>query len=405
MNKEIWREDVFNSKELSISESFVAFVICQYTDINGNNCFMALENIAKKAKLGETTTRAALNGLLNKGWIKRELASQRDDIPKSRGYVWSIMPTPPNNDPSKSEPSKSEGSDSEPSGLTSRSKFFEKNNIAKATLTSPQISRVSTILNSTTKDGDRGRCSPSSRASAAAREEGTYSEPQSLTKDQAEQPEQPVNSAEVAAVRQALEHALPTLDLSDVRGLYKRAQTILIARGGLDAALLYIEQRGLEWTERLLKGQRYAPHAIIHLIAQDAPTWRAPRQPKTPLTAPQIAPQTHAAAPGDVSTDTLPWWWPHLLRALLDLASGHRREDSPQSRTYAALLNALADRLRNAHSALLQNYQLSIEIDALDLPQHDLDQLLTLLPILVERVAGVDCLAASLTQRQHRRAG
>ena len=256
----------------------------------------------------------------------------------------------------------------------------------------------------TTKDGDRGRCSPSSRASADAREEGTYSEPQSLTKDQAEQP---VNSAEVAAVRQALEHALPTLDLSDVRGLFKLAQTILIARGGLDAALLYIEQRGLEWTERLLKGQRYAPHAIIHLIAQDAPTWRAPRQPKTPLTAPQTAPQTHAAAPGDVSTEALPWWWPHLLRALLNLASVHRREDSPQSRHCSKLLNALADRLRNAHSALLQNYLLSIEIDALDLPQHDLEQLTSLLPILVERVAGLDCLAASLVQRptSHRRAG
>jgi hypothetical protein len=257
----------------------------------------------------------------------------------------------------------------------------------------------------TTKGGDRGRCSPSSRASAAAREEGTYSEPPSLNEDHNKQPEQPVSSAEVAAVKQALEHALPTLDLSDVHGLYKRAQTILIARGGLDAALLYIEQRGLEWTERLLKGQRYAPHAIIHLIAQDAPTWRAPRQPKTPLTAPQTAPQTHAAAPGDVSTDALPWWWPHLLRALLDLASAHRRQDSPQSRHCSKLLTALADRLQHAHSAALQNYQLSVEIDALDLPPHDLDQLLTLLPILVERVAGIDCLAASLTQRQHRRAG
>jgi hypothetical protein len=68
-------------------------------------------------------------------------------------------------------------------------------------------------------------------------------------------------------------------------------------------------------------------------------------------------------------------------------------------------LTALADRLQHAHNATLQNYQLSIEIDALDLPPHDLDQLTSLLPILVERVAGIDCLAASLTQRQHRRAG
>jgi hypothetical protein len=367
---------------------------------------MSTPAIAASAGLSLRHTTSLLAELCAQGLIERREAALDATIPKKKGWVYTV-----NIDAlaslSSTQPLHPEAiapSDAPPAKKCDKIKSYDDGNGCTMQPLPPSTVRYSPTTK-TTKGGDRGRCSPSSRASAAAREEGTYSEPQSLTKDQTEQPEQPVNSAEVAAVKQALEHALPTLDLSDVRGLYKRAQTILIARGGLDAALLYIEQRGLEWTERLLKGQRYAPHAIIHLIAQDAPTWRAPRQPKTPLTAPQTAPQTHAAAPGDVSTEALPWWWPHLLRALLDLASAHRRQDSPQSRHCSKLLTALADRLQHAHNATLQNYQLSIEIDALDLPPHDLDQLTSLLPILVERVAGIDCLAASLTQRQHRRAG
>ena len=389
---------------LSSSKRVILMVL---TFKNGSEyqCYMSTPAIAACAGLSLRHTTSLLAELCAQGLIERREAALDATIPKKKGWVYTV-----NIDAlaslSSTQPLHPEAiapSDAPPAKKNDKIKSYDDGNGCTVQPLPPSTVRYSPTK--TTKGGDRGRCSPSSRASADAREEGTYSEPQSLTKDQAEQPEQPVNSAEVAAVRQALEHALPTLDLSDVRGLFKRAQTILIARGGLDAALLYIEQRGLEWTERLLKGQRYAPHAIIHLIAQAAPPWRAPRQPKTPLTAPQTAPQTRAAAHGDVSTEALPWWWPHLLRALLDLASGHRREDSPQSRTYAALLNALADRLRNAHSALLQNYQLSIEIDALDLPQHDLEQLTSLLPILVERVARLDCLAASLTQRQHRRAG
>lgn len=160
----------------------------------------------------------------------------------------------------------------------------------------------------------------------------------------------------MAAIKQAIEDALPTLDLSGVRGLYGLAQQILAGRGGLDEAKLYVERRGLEWTQRLLEGQRYPAYAVVRLIAKDAPSWRPPSASRAPLQAPAAPPQAAPLA-------QLPDWWSSLLNSLYEALKGHRRHDSAQSRTYAKQLAGLLHHLSRPLQVCYQAGELTILID------------------------------------------
>lgn len=204
--------------------------------------------------------------------------------------------------------------------------------------------------------------SSASRVCEQAREELTYSappsahlEPSSADERRVEPAPAPIDRAEVAAIKQAIEDALPTLDMSGVRGLYALAQQILAARGGLDAAKLYVEQRGLEWTQRLLEGQRYPAYAIVRLIAKDAPNWRP--------SASRALLQSAAAPPQAALLAQLPTWWSSLLNGLYEALKGHRRHDTPQSRTYAKQLASLLHHLSRPLHVCCQAGELTILID------------------------------------------
>lgn len=160
------------------------------------------------------------------------------------------------------------------------------------------------------------------------------------------------------------------------------AQTILEGRGELEAARRYVEARGLEWTQRLLEGQRYAPHAIARLIARDAATWRAPA-PKQAARMPAVTP---AAPLQDTPAAALPHWWDNLLKQLYEALRAHRRHDTPQSRIYAKELGSLLYHLARAQRVELAASQLTITIDDSG-PDPDTFALATsYIPILLKRL-------------------
>lgn len=200
--------------------------------------------------------------------------------------------------------------------------------------------------------------------------------------------------AEVAAIKQELEEALPTVDLSGVRGLYGIAQTILEGRGELEAARRYVEARGLEWTQRLLEGQPYTPHAIARLIARDAATWRAPAAPKS-------APVAPAAPPQGAPHVELPPWWDGLLKSLYEALKGHRRHDTDQSRIYAKQLSCLLHHLVRPQHIQLASGCLTITIDDSG-PDPDTFTLATsYIPILLKRLDDITLDDVRLIRADH----
>jgi hypothetical protein len=193
----------------------------------------------------------------------------------------------------------------------------------------------------------------------------------------------------VAAIKQAIEDALPTLDLSGVRGLYGLAQQILAGRGGLDEAKLYVERRGLEWTQRLLEGQRYPAYAVVRLIAKDAPSWRPPSASRAPLQAPAAPPQAAPLA-------QLPDWWSSLLNSLYEALKGHRRHDSAQSRTYAKQLAGLLHHLSRPLQVCYQAGELTILIDDTG-PDPDTFELATsYIPYLLQKSERIELTATRI---------
>ena len=189
--------------------------------------------------------------------------------------------------------------------------------------------------------------------------------------------------AEVAAIRQALEEALPTVDLSGVRGLYGIAQTILEGRGELEQARRYVEARGLEWTQRLLEGQPYTPHAIARLIARDAMTWRPPAAPKSATVA-------HAAPPQDAPHVALPPWWDGLLKQLYEALKAHRRNDTDLSRTYAKQLSCLLHHLTRPQRVQLDAGLLTITIDDSGPDPDSFSAATSYIPTLLKRAHDLD---------------
>lgn len=211
-------------------------------------------------------------------------------------------------------------------------------------------------------------------------------------------PPKPIQPAEVAAIKQALEAALPTLDLSGVKGLYGLAQAILAGRDGLDEAKLYVEQRGLEWTQRLLDGQRYPAYAIVRLIAKDAPSWRPPQALKSTS-------QPHTATPQATADAERPWWWGALMRALLDALKAHRSANTAQSRAHAHQLAGLLHHLQRAHEVRCEANALHIVIEDAGPTPEELALVTSYIPVLLDRVAGVELRAAHLIPHTaHRRA-
>lgn len=409
MNKHAWAEKLFDSNLLGPDELYFAFILCQYTDYNGENCYRTLEFLSKRSMRCENTTRKALNNLVRLGFVKQDLASLRHDIPKTRGYVWSLVQNPGTNkdatiapssaepsqrEPSQREPSRREGSAHAPSDSSSQSN--KNNKLNNKHQVNPHAVKVSTVpYSDTTKEGDRGRFSASSRVCEPAREELTYSAPPSAhfepsSADERRVEPAPIDRAEVAAIKQAIEDALPTLDMSGVRGLYGLAQQILAARSGLDDAKLYVEQRGLEWTQRLLEGQRYPAYAIVRLIAKDAPSWRPPSS--------RALPQSPAAPPQATPLAQLPDWWTSLLNGLYEALKGHRRHDTTQSRTYAKQLAGLLHHLSRPLHVCCQDGELTILIDDTGPDPDTFDIATSYIPYLLQKSDHIE-LTATRIQR------
>jgi anti-sigma28 factor (negative regulator of flagellin synthesis) len=394
MDKSAWINKVIHHKNLNKYSRLVALILSHTSDKNGKNCFYSQSVMAEMANLSENLVRAALRDLIEEGFVERELATKRADIPKSRGYVWSLVPVPSGGEPSQREPSSAEPSQAEGSADASGdapSQTNKNNNLNNTRRVNPHAVRVSTVVptTKTTKEGDRGRSSATSRAREQAREELTYSAPPSPDLEPSSAEERPIDRAEVAAIKQAIEDALPTLDLSGVRGLYGLAQQILAGRGGLDEAKLYVERRGLEWTQRLLEGQRYPAYAVVRLIAKDAPSWRPPSASRAPLQAPAAPPQAAPLA-------QLPDWWSSLLNSLYEALKGHRRHDSAQSRTYAKQLAGLLHHLSRPLQVCYQAGELTILIDDTG-PDPDTFELATsYIPYLLQKSERIELTATRI---------
>lgn len=357
----------------------IVLVILLLCDGAAGNCYLSTPQIAAMAGLSSRRTVDQLNALREQGLITRRNAADDPSCPKALGWIYTVnveaiaqLPTmTQRQDEASMTPRQDDATPMtpRPPDEVDAKRRSTKKNIEKivtsdgcrpVTLTQRQPSTVvPTTTTKTTKEGDRGRFSSSSRACEPAREELTYSAPPSADFEPSnadERPVKPIDRAEVAAIKQAIEDALPTLDMSGVRGFYGLAQQILTARGGLDEAKLYVEQRGLEWTQRLLEGQRYPAYAIVRLIAKDAPNWRPPSASRALLQSPAAPPQAAPLA-------QLPEWWSSLLNSLYEALKGHRRQDSPQSRTYAKQLAGLLHHLSRPLQVCCEEGELTILID------------------------------------------
>lgn len=375
----------------------IVLIILMISGGRDGNCYLSVETIASRAGLSTRRTTDQLNALRERGLISRRDAAQEPNCPKTNGWIYTV-----NVDAIDALLAKAQRHPDAASGVTLRhpddastASRAPKKNLEEIKPSDSGRSVTLTLrppsttvhYSDTSKGGDRGTSSPPSRACADAREGQTYSDPTSSLNSESYQAEQPkrkvVERADVAAIKQALEEALPTVELSGVRGLYGMAQTILEGRGELEAARRYVEARGLEWTQRLLEGQRYSPHAIARLIARDAATWRAPSAPKQAAMMPAV---THAAPPQDTPPAALPHWWDTLLKQLYEALRGHRRHDTPQSRTYAKELGSLLYHLARAQRVEQAAGQLTITIDDSG-PDPDTFALATsYIPILLKRL-------------------
>jgi len=409
MDKISWINRIINYKSLNKNSRFIALVLSHITDNNGSNCYYSQSSMSEISGICENLVRSALRDLIEEGFIERELATNRSDIPKSRGYVWSLVPVPselePSGDeptrrePSRREPSRREGSRREGSAHTlsdTSDQFNKDNDLKHMHHVNPHGVRVSTVVpySDTTQEGDQGRSSATARVCAYTREELTYSDPPSAHFEPSRADERcvepapapaPIERAQVAAIKQAIEDALPTLEFSGVKGLYAMAQQILAARGGLDEAKLYLEQRGLEWAQRLLEGQRYSAHAIVRLIAKDAPSWHPPSS--------RALLQTLSAPPQASPHAQLPHWWSSLLNSLYEALKGHRREDTHQSRIYAKQLASLLHHLSRPLHVCCQEGQLTILIDDTGPDPDTFEMATSYIPFLLQKSERIELTA------------
>lgn len=377
----------------------IVLIILMISGGRDGNCYLSVETIASRAGLSTRRATDQLNALRERGLISRRDAAQEPNSPKTQGWIYTVNIDAINalsgvtqRHPDAASPLTQRHPDDASTASRAPKKNLEeiKPSDGGRSVTLTQRPPSTTVhYSDTSKGGDRGTSSPPSRACADAREGQTYSDPTSTKNSESYQaheadtpPRKVVDRADVAAIKQALEEALPTVELSGVRGLYGMAQTILEGRGELEAARRYVEARGLEWTQRLLEGQRYSPHAIARLIARDAATWRAPSAPKQAAMMPAV---THAAPPQDTPPAALPHWWDTLLKQLYEALRGHRRHDTPPSRIYAKELGSLLYHLARAQRVELAAGQLTITIDDSG-PDPDTFALATsYIPILLKR--------------------
>ena len=377
----------------------IVLIILMICDGAAGNCYLSTDQIAARAGLSSRRTVDQLNALRERGLIARRSAANEPTIPKAQGWVYTVnidalaqLPsvTQRQGDATPMTPRHpDEASPSPRSPKKNLEKIGTFDGCRAVTLTQRQPSTVVLTTTKTTKEGDRGRFSATSRACEQAREELTYSAPPSSDFKLSSADERPIDRAEVAAIKQAIEDALPTLDMSGVRGLYGLAQQILAGRGELEEAKLYVEQRGLEWTQRLLEGQRYPAYAIVRLIAKDAPSWRPPQ-------ASRAMHQTPSAPPQAAPLAQLPDWWSSLLNSLYDALKGHRRHDSPQSRTYAKQLAGLLHHLSRPLQVCYQAGELQILIDDTG-PDPDTFELATsYIPYVLQKIEHIELTATRI---------
>lgn len=394
--------------DLSCTHRMV-LVVLLLCDGEAGHCYLSTDTIAARAGLSSRRTVDQLNALRERGLITRRSAADDPNCPKAQGWVYTVnveaiaqLPamTQRHGDATPMTPRHPAEADAKRrSTKKNPEKIGNFDGCGPVPLTQRQPSTVVPTTTKTTKEGDRGRSSATSRAREQAREELTYSAPPSADLKPSTGNERPIDRAEVAAIKQAIEDALPTLDMSGVRGLYGLAQQILAGRSGLDEAKLYVEQRGLEWTQRLLEGQRYPAYAIVRLIAKDAPSWRPPSASRAQL-------QTSAAPPQAAPLAQLPDWWSSLLNGLYEALKGHRRHDSPQSRAYAKQLAGLLHHLSRPLQVCYQAGELTILIDDSG-PDPDTFELATsYIPYLLQKSERIE-LTATRIQRSsaaHQRA-
>jgi hypothetical protein len=390
------------SHHLSCTHRFVLVVLLLCNGEAGN-CYLSIDTIATRAGLSSRRTMDQLNALRERGLITRRNAADDPTIPKGQGWVYTvnvdaIAQRPPltQRHPDAASMTQRQGDEAD---TTRRS---EKKNLEKTdafdgcnsvTLTQRHPSTV-VPYSDTTQEGDQGRSSATARVCAYTREELTYSDPPSAHFEPSRADERcvepapapaPIERAQVAAIKQAIEDALPTLELSGVKGLYAMAQQILAARGGLDEAKLYLEQRGLEWSQRLLEGQRYPAHAIVRLIAKDAPSWHPPSS--------RALLQSLSAPPHASPRAQLPDWWSSLLNSLYEALKGHRREDTHLSRTYAKQLASLLHHLSRPLHVCCQEGQLTILIDDTGPDPDTFDMATSYIPFLLQKSERIELTA------------
>ena len=233
-------------------------------------CYLSTASLAAKSTLTQRFVTKILPQLIEAGWIKRYPASECD-VPKKMGWVYGLFDlTSELSSPVNSvHPTKALSSENETS--TPKAKKNKKNNNKE--LSSPvnsvppsRSTSTSTLLLSD-EMGSRGSTSRVREATGST----TQPTPSDIEQLQAEI---------VRALEPCDRFYKPNQAIQAVvKQNRSRVRAILAGQGSLEAAIDYVQARGVEWCMRVEHGADYAPPAILKNLAEDAEkgAWATPK--------------------------------------------------------------------------------------------------------------------------------
>lgn len=253
-----------------------------------NRCYLSVDSIAAMSGLKPRRTKTILASLVDRGLISRREANADKTIPKGRGWVYGL-----NLELLKS---RIEGELSAPS-THKGGELSAPSVTADGVFTAPSgesVDNDETITNQDDDDGGKNHTvqflppSRSTSTSTLLLSDGMGSRGStSRVREATVSTTQPTPS-DIELLQAEIVRALEPCDRfykpnQAIKAVVKqnrsRVRAILAGQGSLEAAIDYIQARGVEWCMRVEHGADYAPPAILKNLAEDAEkgAWVTPK--------------------------------------------------------------------------------------------------------------------------------